>query len=127
TNFRPSKDVLRLRGAKRYYLIRDPLSLSPRPQEGLASIGVDRGFEIRRPVVGVNFCPQCLRPHMAIPANLLHGVINLEAVAVGVESVGGVVDTGMELGRDDVGLDADAVLAQEANGVLELAIVCNLE
>src|SRR5271166_294676 len=81
---------------------------------------------------------QCLRPltvdaaplggwaNSAIPADLLHVIVELDAVTVGVEGEGRIVDAGVELGRDRVD-ERDAMRFQEANSLTQLRITAELD
>ena len=66
------------------------------------------------------------RADAAVPADLLHVVIELDAVAVGVEREGRVVDAGIKLGRDRVD-KGDAVRLQERDGLAQLRVAAELD
>src|SRR5580693_5733256 len=75
--------------------------LAERALEYLVDVSVGERFQSRRPLA-VDAPPLASGAHPAVPADLLHVVIELYAVAVRVERKGGIVDAGVELGRDRV-------------------------
>src|SRR5581483_144279 len=87
---------------------------SPRTQERLALVGVAHRLEGFRPDARRDLAALRRRARATVPADLLHLVVELQAVAVGVEDVGGVVEAGVELGRDRVD-HAGTAVAQEAD------------
>src|SRR5215471_10594204 len=97
--------------------------LSPRPLERLVDVRVGQRLERIGPRLE-EMSTLCRRARPAVPADLLHVVVELYGVAGGIEDVGMVVDTGRELGRHVQ--DLHVVLAQPAHGVLELLIARHL-
>src|ERR1700730_15585778 len=66
------------------------------------------------------------RPDPAVPADLLHVVIELDAVSVRVEGKGRVIDAGIELWRDRVD-KGDAVRLQKGDGLAQLRVAADLD
>src|SRR5215831_2380837 len=89
--------------------------LSPRALERLVDVCVRQRFQRIGPGLEETSA-LCRRARPAVPADLLHVVVELHGVAGGIDDVGMVVDTGRELGRHVQNLHV--VLAQPAHGVL---------
>src|ERR1700730_10955000 len=66
------------------------------------------------------------RTYPAIPADLLHVVIELDAVSVGVEGKGRVIDAGVELWWDRVD-KSHAVRLQKGDGPAQLRVAADLD
>src|SRR5208282_1610873 len=69
--------------------------------EDLVDISVGERFQRRGPFVR-DLAASGSRPDAAVPADLLHVVIKLDAVPVRIERESRIVDAGIELGRDRV-------------------------
>src|SRR5579884_1342220 len=99
---------------------------TPRAEERLALVGVAHRLERLGPDAGRHLAALRRAAWPAVPADLLHLVVELQAVAVRVEDVGGVVDAGVELRRDRVD-QARAPLPQEADRVADLLVAGELQ
>src|SRR5436189_6180757 len=97
---------------------------APGAKERLSGVGIARSFECLGPRAART--PSFTRgARSPIPSDLLHLVIELQRVAVGIEHVGGVVDSRVDLRRklDDAG----AARAQELDRGAQLAPVRDLQ
>src|SRR5579863_2386008 len=92
--------------------------------EDLVGVAVGERLQGLRPVA-VDLAARRLRAHAAVPADLLHIAIELDAVAVGVERESGIVDAGIELGRDVD--EPDAVLFEEPHRLAQLRVAAELD
>src|SRR5262245_6481960 len=99
---------------------------TPRSQERLAKISVRVRFQDFRPLAKRARLSGLLRSGLAIPADLFHGMIKLNAVIVRVEDLGRIVNAGMKLGRNHLG-DCDIMVAEECHGIAKLAVVSDLQ
>ena len=108
--------------AKRSNLV--PFRSAERPLENLVHIGIAERLQRLRPLP----CHAAALgggPHAAVPADLLHVVIELDAVAVRVEREGRVVDAGIKLGRQ---VDQRAALRlQERDRLAQLRVIGQLD
>ena len=87
--------------------------------EDLVDVGVGQGFQGLGPLA-VLLASHLLGAGLALPAQLLHVVVNLQQVAVGVLGVGHVVDAGVQLFGHL--LEGDAAVLEEADAILELLV-----
>src|SRR5207249_6574920 len=101
--------------------------LAPGTEERLPAERIRQWLQRIRPLARVDLAPLRLRAHAAVPADLLHIVVELDAVAFRVEAVGRVVDAWIELRWDQIRLDPHAVLTHEADSILQLLVVRNLD
>src|SRR5207253_7501835 len=85
-------------------------ALAERALKDLVGVGVRERRQYLGPALAIDFAALGGGAHPAIPADLLHVIIELDAVAVGIESEGGVVDAGIKFGRDRVDQRAAALL-----------------
>src|ERR1700730_6948642 len=100
--------------------------ISPeRALEDLVDIGVGERRQ-RLGQVALDLAARRLRPDPAVPADLLHVVIELDAVAVRIERKRRVVDAGVELGRDRID-EGDAVRFKEYDGLAQLRVIANFD
>src|SRR3984893_15940874 len=70
--------------------------------------------------------PCRLRPDPAVPADLLHVIVELDAVAVGIERKRGVIYAGVEFRRDRVD-EGGAARFQELDGRAQLRVAADLD
>src|ERR1700736_1402080 len=100
--------------------------ISPeRTLEDLVDIGVGERLQCFGPFA-LDLTPCRLRPHPAIPADLLHVVVELDAVAVGIERKSRIIDARVELRRDRID-KGDAVRLQERDGLAQLGIAADFD
>ena len=78
-------------------------------------------------MVGVYFSAQLLGSRPAVPAYLFHVIVEFDAVSVRVEGVGRIVNTRVQLRRDNVSFNPHAVSALESHGGPELLVVGELK
>src|ERR1700746_2431243 len=98
--------------------------LAERALEYLVDVSVGERFQSRRPLA-VDAASLGSGAHPSVPADLLHVIIELYAMAVRVECKGGIVDAGVELGRDRVD-ESDPMLLQKGNRLAQLRIAGDL-
>src|SRR5260370_25947070 len=98
--------------------------LAERALEYLVDVSVGERFQSRRPLA-VDAASLGGGAHPSVPADLLHVIIELDAVAVRVERKGRIVDAGVELGRDRVD-ESDPMLLQQGNRLAQLRIAAHL-
>src|SRR6516165_6002843 len=67
-----------------------------------------------------------LRPDPAVPPDLLHVVIELDAMPIGIQCKRRIVDAGIELGRDRID-KGDTARFEECDGLAELRIAAELD
>src|SRR6185437_887004 len=97
----------------------------PWAEQGFAEKGVAAGGDRLGPAVVVDLRPVGRRAGVAVPADLLHRVVELHEVAVGVAGEGGIVDAGEQLRRQAA--DADAGVAEERQRGPKLVIAAELD
>src|SRR5262245_63049418 len=95
-------------------------SLAEWPLQGLVGVGVGRGLERLRPL-RLRAATLRRRPWPAVPADLLHGVIELDHMAVGTDRVCGVIDAGMKVERDGVD-ETQSFLLEKGDRVAQLRV-----
>ena|SRR5262245_31964232 len=100
---------------------------SPGADKWLARVGIGGWFENVGPMIRIHFAAQFFRPGFSVPTELFHIVVELQAMAVGVESVGGVIDTRVKLRGHEVSFDAYAMIAEKLHRRFELLIICELQ
>ena len=66
-----------------------------------------------------------LWPRAAVPADLLHVVVELDQVTIGIDGERGVVHAGGQLGRQVT--DSDAALFKKPDRVLQLFVAVELD
>src|SRR5262249_47515607 len=66
------------------------------------------------------------RRGLAIPADLFHGMVELNAVTVRIEDLDSIINAGMKLGGNYFG-DFDIMVAEKFHRIAELAVVSNLQ
>src|SRR5689334_2994136 len=96
-----------------------------RPHVDLAEEGVAAALHRLGPACVVDLRPLRRGPRLAVPADLLHVVVELEGEAVRVDGESAVVDAGEELGRQV--FDRHAVLLEERDRVLQLPVAAEPE
>src|SRR6516225_4283916 len=93
--------------------------------EDLVDVSVGERLQRRGPFVR-DLAARGLRSDAAVPADLLHVVIKLDAMPVRIERESRIVDAGIELGRDRVD-KADAVRFEECDGLAQLRVAAELD
>src|SRR6266478_4616952 len=93
--------------------------------EDLVDIGVGERLQRCGPFAR-DLASRRLRPNPPIPADLLHVVIELDAVTVRIEREGRIVDARVELGRDRVD-KGDAARFEERDSRAQLGIAAELD
>src|SRR5205085_117889 len=96
-----------------------------RAQKGLAKEAIALARYGFRPLVVVDLRPLAGRARPAVPADLLHVVVELQGEAVRVDGKGAVVSAGEELGRQQLHLDI--IGFQKLNRIAELTIAAELD
>jgi hypothetical protein len=86
--------------------------------QGLIGVGVGRSVQRLRPIRS-DAPALCRRPRAAVPSDLLHRVIELDAMSVRTDGIGGVVDAGVK-GERDVIDEAQSLLLQKGDRILQL-------
>src|SRR3984893_12710107 len=100
--------------------------ISPeRALEDLVDIGVGERLQRLGPVA-LDLAAFRLRPDPAVPADLLHVIVELDAVAVRVERERRIIDAGVELGRDRID-KGNAARLQERVGLAQLRVAANFD
>src|SRR5438270_3149182 len=99
--------------------------LAPGPQIDLAAIAVARGRHGLGPPRAVYLRPQVRRPRFAVPADLLHAIVELQRMSVRVDGERAIVDAREELGRQVA--DAHSRSLQKRQRVAQLAVVRELQ
>src|SRR5437899_69280 len=99
--------------------------LAERPLEHLIDVGIREGLQRLWPRRR-HGAPLAGRPHLPIPTDLLHVVVELDAVAVRVQRERRVVDAGIELRRYRVD-ERHPVRFQEGDGLAQLGIAPDLD
>ena len=100
--------------------------LTPRPQEWLAQIGIGVRFQDFGPLAKHARFSRVPRPGLAIPADLFHGMVELNAVTVRIEDLDSIINAGMKLGGNNFG-DFDVMVVEKFHRIAELAVVSNLQ
>src|SRR5256885_16469503 len=72
----------------------------------------------------IDFRTKSRRARPAVPAHLLHVVVELHGVPVGVDGEGAVVDAGEQLRRQM--LDRDTLALEEGDPVAQLLVIADL-
>ena len=102
------------------------LLLTPRSQKGLAEIRIRIRRQNFRPFAYLARLPEFLGLGFSIPANLLDRMVELDAVAIWIEYVSGIVNAWMKL-RWDRFSHFNPMIFEKLYGIAQLSIVSELQ